>query len=309
MPSRRIETWDIHRLKKNPHQDALVRPLSPPEFEELASDVEEKGRFDHPIEVLPDGMILDGRHRYLVALRLGWDEVRVRVRVRVRYDLEGDPLAAERRVLETNSLRKQLDALDRARLSLRAVEIEERVGPGGLDGIDLSLLDRQLAETLGLSKKHAKRLRAIVAGTPMPVQVAVSERKLSIVDAAKVARLSAGAKREIVEQIEAGVAPAEAVTRHVVRARRATPDPGKRVRAFLNLADRRLNEFEGHESEVFFDGEEAAMNLRTIDGLAGFCEKLWPILRRQKSRAEKAARETKKLIAELKSKRRHRRRP
>lgn len=286
MPSMKIEYRQVSSLTVHPRQEALFRDLTGPQFEQLIADAEKNGEFDQPIEVLPDGTVVDGHQRLRAARQLDWKTIKVRV----RYDLADDSVAVELRMLDTNELRKHLDPLDRVRVALRRIEIQEGIPPGGLRGDDVTRLDRRLVEMLGLSPKHCRRLRKIAMGTPMAVQAAVSTGMLAIVSAVKVADLEPGTKEEIAADIEAGAEPAEVVARFVTAAKRAMPDVAKRYAAFLGVVERAMDEFEGREGEIRL-GDRAVEAMRVIERLDGFTRKLRPLLKKQKVQTEQAARD------------------
>ena len=97
-----------------------------------------------------------------------------RCRSSVRYDLAGDESAIERRMIEANLHRRQLDALDRVRLARRMLEIEERREPGGLSQYDEQDLRDRIGEALGMSGRNVQRYLNIL-NAPMEVQRAHSE--------------------------------------------------------------------------------------------------------------------------------------
>lgn len=68
--------YPIENLHLHPRADE-VPPMTEDEYDALYADVVERGIVE-PIEALPDGTVLDGRHRYAVAQALGLDEVPVR---------------------------------------------------------------------------------------------------------------------------------------------------------------------------------------------------------------------------------------
>src|SRR4051794_20976613 len=92
-----IETWPVERLRPYERQAANFRDVSPAELKRLM-DVMSTGKYD-PIEVTPDGRILDGHQRHRAAIALDWEVVKVQV----RHDLADDEVAIEVRHLQANA--------------------------------------------------------------------------------------------------------------------------------------------------------------------------------------------------------------
>jgi len=241
---KRVETWPLERLKRHPRQDDNFHPLPAQELEALADDMRRNGQ-NTPIEVTTDGRPIDGHQRKRAAEMLGWDEVRVLV----RYDLEGDEFAIERRMIEANLHRRQLDALDRVRLARRMLEIEQRREPGGLSQYAEQDLRDRIGEALGMSGRNVQRYLNIL-NAPMEVQRAHSEGRLSMKLAEKVARLGDAARGEIAAEIAAGGDPAEVVAAHLPEAAPAEVDPDREYEVILAAGTRAFEALDGRVGEV-----------------------------------------------------------
>ena len=126
-PSRRIEMRSLSDLTPHPGQDELCHPLSPEELARLAEDIRRNGLLQ-PVEITPDGGVIDGHQRVLAARELG----RTEITVRVRDDLADDRSAIDRRHIAANLHRRQLLPLDQVRLAARMLEIERGHRPGTL---------------------------------------------------------------------------------------------------------------------------------------------------------------------------------
>lgn len=126
MVENKVQKWPIDQLKRSERQDANFHDLSALDLSLLADDMKANGQTT-PIEILPDGTVIDGHQRLRAAKLLHWPEVRVLV----RDDLKGKR-AAERRMLEANLTRRQLHPLDRIRIAKRFLELEKSSRSGNL---------------------------------------------------------------------------------------------------------------------------------------------------------------------------------
>lgn len=90
-----IQPWPVEQLKDHPRQAELFTDLTEAQLEELAENIDKNG-LDHPIEILPDGVIICGHQRRRAVARLGWETVPVIV----RHDLaNADPGEIEVRLI------------------------------------------------------------------------------------------------------------------------------------------------------------------------------------------------------------------
>jgi ParB-like chromosome segregation protein Spo0J len=240
----KVEVWKLDRLKRHPMQDANFHPLPDRELEALADDMRRNGQRT-PIEVTPDGRTIDGHQRKQAAERLGWDEVRVLV----RHDLAGDEAAIERRLIEANLNRRQLDALDRVRLARRMQEIDGRKRPGGLSQCDEQDLRDRVGEALGMSGRNVQRYLNIL-NAPMEVQRAYSGGRVSMKLAEKVARLEGPMQEEIAAEISSGGDPAQVVIAHLPEAAPAEVDPDREYECFLAAAAHAVEVLDGRVARV-----------------------------------------------------------
>jgi ParB-like chromosome segregation protein Spo0J len=239
---KRIECWLIADLTPHPDQDQLFTALEGQEFDSFVESMREG--LHVPVEVTPDGMIIDGHQRIRAAKELGWTEITAWV----REDLAGDDAAINRRHIEANLNRRQLDRLDRARLAKRLMQLERSRGRRTLSDGDRDELRDRVGMQLRLSGRHAERLIKIVS-TPMVVQRAYSHQQITIVQAARVAGLGWKKQQQIAQEIEAGGDPTEVVTAHLPqRARRV--DLGMAFRRMMSAVQDGLDLFEGKEAAV-----------------------------------------------------------
>lgn len=239
-----VETRGLTDLRRNPRQDENFHPLSDQELDRLAEDMKLNGQRT-PVEVTPDGRIIDGHQRCRAAEMLDWTEVFVVV----RHDLAGDEAAIERRMIEANLNRRQLDALDRVRLARRMLEIERKLKPGGLSDYAVQDLRDRLGEMLGMSGRNVQRYLNIL-GAPMEVQRAFSAGTLSMKLAEKVAQLTGVSKAEISSEISAGGNPAAIVAAYLPDAPHAEIDPDREYGALISAASRAVEALDGRVGEV-----------------------------------------------------------
>ncbi|MEJ7638824.1 MAG: hypothetical protein WKF75_12830, partial [Singulisphaera sp.] len=139
--------------------------------------------------------------------------------------------AIERRMIEANLHRRQLDALDRVRLARRMLEIGQKLKPGGLSQYAEQDLRDRIGAALGMSGRNVQRYLNIL-NAPMEVQRAHSEGRLSMKLAEKVARLDDAEHEEIAAEIRGGGDPAEVVAAPAESAP-AEVDPDKEHELFL----------------------------------------------------------------------------
>ena len=239
------EVRTLSSLKPHPLQAQYFKDLTPGEFTGLADDIKRNG-LRQPIQILPDGTIIQGHQRTKVLKHLGQNEHEVLV----RYDLVGaKPELVEREFLADNLNRRQLGPLARARVAARMYEIEQKKkhAKSPADGEDGQLRDR-IGETLGMSGRNASRYLRLLK-TPLLVQNAVDDGKLAMGLALKVADLDDRKKSALVAAIEGGVAVEEAVSkvfrpvrRPVVKCHSSVPSA---VQAVLKVCRRYETELRG----------------------------------------------------------------
>lgn len=214
-PRRKRMKWKISKLKKHPKQDAIFGDLPPEQQQALMEDMERRGQLQ-PIEILPDGTIIKGHQRYLVALMLGWTEIDVIVRCDLAE--QGDD-AVEVEFISDNLVRRHLSPLARARCIKRLMEIES----GGLDWSDTEKLKSRIAQQLHLSVRSVNR-NLLALGAPLVVQQAYDRGEITLIEVGKVALLSRPTgrgdqgkreQREIAKRIAAGESPKEVIAQYV----------------------------------------------------------------------------------------------
>ena len=101
---------------------SLVPAMTKEEFEELVQDIYENGQH-YDIIVNPDGIVLDGRHRFLACQQLGL-ECRYQVR-----ELP-DRLHEKKFIIESNLHRRNLTTWQKVELGEKLLEIERELAKG-----------------------------------------------------------------------------------------------------------------------------------------------------------------------------------
>lgn len=161
--ARNPKRMKIERLKANPLQATYVEPLDEPELRALADDMREHGQ-RQPIEILPDGTIIDGHQRVEAARRLGWAEIDAVI----RHDLaEADEASKRSAFLSANLNRRHLHPLDRARLLKALLEAEYGRRPGGLRRQELPELAKRIRELMGMGVKNVERYLHVLSTPPI----------------------------------------------------------------------------------------------------------------------------------------------
>jgi hypothetical protein len=202
------EARRLDQLVAHPHQQAFFEDLLEHELNDLAADIKRNG-LREKIQILPrnkaglpPNTILDGNQRRR-ALLLNGERTSTVV---VRYDLAAaDAATVERVFLEFNTNRRQLDALGKARVALRLLEIEE--------GRKFNLYNEdeardRVGKVIGMSGRNLQRYWRVLQ-TPVEVQNALRAKEIRLVDAARVANLSDAERAEVAERIRAREAPRE----------------------------------------------------------------------------------------------------
>jgi ParB/RepB/Spo0J family partition protein len=203
---RQVEPWPLRKLKPHPKQAEMFGDVSKPDLAALAESMKKDGLRD-PVEILPNGTLLDGHQRVRAAERLGWK----RIDVVVRADLDAaGPDAAEAYAIESNLDRRQLSLLGRARCLQRLVEIESDCPLHKLQPTRKEEVKAQIGERMGLTTRSVNRYLSVLQ-TPREVQAAFDAGAISLVAAGKVAQLERRQQQAIAKRIAAGESAKEVV--------------------------------------------------------------------------------------------------
>jgi ParB-like chromosome segregation protein Spo0J len=203
--------WPLASLRPHPLQAVLFSPRAEWQVVELAASMEKNG-LQEPIEVLRDRTIIAGHGRAEAAKRLGWTTITCWV----RSDLaSAGPEAIERRMVESNSHRRQLSMLDVARnyrhlLAITTNRHGRTPSPVIVEG-DLRDL---IGKRFGISGRTVSRWLKILE-LPLALQTAVESGQLQLTTGCKIAALDPQDRELIAERIEAGEVPADVAAEYL----------------------------------------------------------------------------------------------
>lgn len=162
---RRSTRVKLSKLRSHPLQGQFFDPLSAAELSALAQDMKENG-LRVPIEILPDGTVIDGHQRVAAARSMRWTEIEVVVRHDLATASEATKTLA---FLGANLRRRHLHPLERARLVKAIMETEKGRSLGGLRRDDMAELRRRICELMGMGPKNVERYLHVLAA-PAVVQ-------------------------------------------------------------------------------------------------------------------------------------------
>jgi ParB-like chromosome segregation protein Spo0J len=244
--TKKIVKWKLNKLKNNPKQCLLFIEPTPQEIAQLAADMQKNGQLQ-AVEILPDGTLIAGHKRAKAAAQLGWTELDAWVRDDIAAQGED---AVERRLIEDNLSRRQLDPLDRARCALRLKNLARNRWQKRLSDSEKGEVREQIGLAIGRSGRQVDRLLRVVEHTPIEIQGAVSGGRLSMNEALTVAGLDQALRKQIAEAIRTGADAKETVRHFVVKkdSRHKTARDAKK--AFIKLLARGHADLDGRVEEV-----------------------------------------------------------
>jgi hypothetical protein len=158
-----IEQYEFHPIA------GIFPLLSEPEIEELSLDIGKNGMI-HPI-ILFEGMILDGRNRYLACERAKVDKLWVE-------PFQGtDPVQF---AVSVNRLRRHLTASQRAMAAARIATLPHGVRVDRSPDRSTAITNKQAGSIMGVSWVSTSRARIIQRHAPPNIIAAVEAGKLSL---------------------------------------------------------------------------------------------------------------------------------
>ena len=220
------------------------------------------------IEVLPDGTVVAGHRAFLRARRAG----RKRIRVVVRDDLRDEDPALVAGIVTKDVLAGATDHValgtawgrfhffcldaERPRKGYLVTKYERRFGIGPAERLELIVRD-----TFGLGDDQLRRMEAVL---PLPDELHDALRAGRV--ALKALVVLAGRPRSVVAavaaDVRAGVAPAEALARHLP-SRDKRPEPRTVVRRLLRAGDEAWADLQDRTDKLgYLSNEERARVLR-----------------------------------------------
>src|SRR5262249_7621186 len=215
-------------LEPHPRQQEVFADLPDEQLEELAVDMKLNGQLV-PIEVMPDGTIICGHQRVKAAKKLGWDSVKAVI----REDLAAQGEAAVfDRLVSDNLNRRQLDPLGQARCYQKLKENASKLprkARAAYSGMDLRDV---LAKRFKMSGRTLGRWLRVLS-TPLEVQRAVSENRLSLASAGRVAGADQAIAEMIATEIRLGKDPEEVVADNLPKKSGKQVNDRKAVMTFI----------------------------------------------------------------------------
>lgn len=189
-------------FKAHPLAD-LFPMMSADEHAALVEDVRERG-VQRPI-VLLDGMVLDGRNRYMAARD-------AEVGYRVVEFTGSDPLAF---VISENMRRRHLTDSQRAMVAAKIARLPKGANQHSRASADLPTLSTAAAaEQLSVPVRTVTAAKSVVRDGAAELVAAVETGQVSVSAAAEVAKLPEAEQQEIVAQGPAAVKDAAKAARH-----------------------------------------------------------------------------------------------
>lgn len=239
---KRVEKWQLNKLKPHPQQQEIFRSPTVEEIDRLAASMQSEP-VTTLVEILPDGTIVCGHSRVQAARQLGWTELDVWV----REDLAAQGHAAViRRLINDNFVRRQLSPLDQARCLQRLVELEKQSGQRSK--VSGNLRDR-IAATQKMSGRNLERYLNVLK-TPMEVQAAFDEKQLSLTEASRVAGMKAEDQKLVAEAIARGESPRQAVQRMLFEDKSWKQKPENGTVSYLRPLENWRQKMQGRMPEI-----------------------------------------------------------
>lgn len=187
------------------HEAADIFPeMTPEEFRGLSADIEKHGLL-HPIVTTPDGLILDGRHRWRACMELG---------IKPKYQIHaGNPWSF---VISANLHRRHLTTSQKgmvgARVAVRKPGQRKQTDSSnpeysGFEGQHAPPTQPALAKELGISDSTIQTARRVIRSGNEGLVRAVDQGKVTVETAARISGMDLQSQNEFVERIEAGENP------------------------------------------------------------------------------------------------------
>ena len=273
-----LETRKLKDLKPFPLQHEFFDEDIAVEIETLAKEIEEDGLIE-PIEIVPetdDGLpadtIISGHRRRLACESIGL----TKVKVKVRYDLvHAGRSTIEQIYFRKNLHRRHLDRLTRARITLRLYELELGRERGDFDEDQAADARDRVGQTIGMSGRNLERYWNVIR-TPVPVQNAFRDGRLTLVAAAKVAKLDTRQQQRIARRIKKGEEPKTVLAEYFPKSERRQPKPNLIVTGLTRALRRAIDDMAGREDEV--DAEVVSEVKRELKQGRGLIRRLLALL-------------------------------
>jgi ParB/RepB/Spo0J family partition protein len=195
-----VAEYPIQELHSHPLQKELFVGLNEAGIAELAEDIQKRG-LQNPLEILPNGTIINGHQRYFAYQWLGLEHIPVYI----RHDFtEQPPDAVNEHIIQDNLQRKHLHPLEIARgyMLLREYYEERRAA-----GVELSFTLRDLrtalARRFAISSRTLDRYMAALKAPPIFQDCCIHGR-FPFHLLCKVGGLSSKKKAALMERVDKG---------------------------------------------------------------------------------------------------------
>ena len=265
----------IKNLKPHPRQQEIYGGISKHEYIALREDIRVHG-LRQPVEITPDGTIIDGHQRVRCYRDLGWDEIEVTI----CEDLDEDELTE--RFICANLVRRQLDPLARARAYKALAELKR--GEAFANGNESGDFREALAQQLGgeISGRTIDRYLRLLT-LPRPIQNAVSHEQLAMTKALKVASLAKDKQEKIAERIQNGDKPNTVLAEYFPASRKpkaaktadaAEETPVDRYGMLIDFLVECLDDLDQHAPEIIGAAGTHEATAEVLQRTAAFCQRM-----------------------------------
>jgi ParB-like chromosome segregation protein Spo0J len=260
-------------LKPHPRQFELFTQRSAAEDAALAEALKEHG-LDHPVQVLPNLVLVAGHRRVAAAKAIGWTEISAIVREDLAAQGEEAIVAF---LIRDNAQRRQLSPLERARYAfelkkIAAIRDNQYTFDFDKEAVRQNTRD-WIGQILGISGREASRLFNVLR-TPTEVQAALDDGRLTLVLADKVARLDREDQAEIAGEIRDGKDPKTVVEAYVAQSKRGNESVMPAYRKLLKDVDTAAEALAGRTKEVEVVDAQVDGHVQTMERGVALLRKL-----------------------------------
>jgi len=164
------------KLTINPEYESLVPNISDDEYNALYKSIDENGLWV-PIIINPEGVILDGHHRYKICNKLG-------VTIKHVDRVFENKLLEKKFVIETNLKRRHLNDFQKSELGMQLQTINEEIAKenmvkGGKTKVPSNEepfhSDKETAEEIGVSRGTFERAKKVIKKAPEEIKQKLRE--------------------------------------------------------------------------------------------------------------------------------------
>ena len=164
------------KLTINPEYESLVPNISDDEYNALYKSIDESGLWV-PIIVNPEGVILDGHHRYKICNKLG-------ITIKHVDRVFENKLLEKKFVIETNLKRRHLNDFQKSELGMQLQTINEEIAKekmvkGGKTKVPSNEepfhSDKKTAEEIGVSRGTFERAKKVIKKAPEEIKQKLRE--------------------------------------------------------------------------------------------------------------------------------------